>query len=438
VSPNIIGIVILVMLMAGIITGHPLAFVIGGVAAISAFFFWGHGTLFTFLTQAYWVMDNWLLMAVPMFVFMAMVLEKAGLIEHLYKAIYVWSGPLRGGLGVATIVACTIFAACTGVVAAGVVGMTLIALPQMLRYRYDKNMAIGPILAGGTLGQLIPPSVVIIVYGALTGTSIGKLFAGGLCSGLILSGLYIVYILVRSYLQKDLCPALPPEERVDLRQKFLLLRALVLPTLLIFGVLGSIFSGAATPTEASAVGAIGALICAAVVRKLNWRLIRDASIETMKLCGMIGWIFIGAACFTGAFFGTGGAKLVENTLLTVGFGSIWGSLAMVLIILLGLGMVIDVTVVTLVGAPLFLPVMVSLGFDPVWFGIIFVVMIQVGFISPPFGQSLFMAAGVAPQGVTMSDVYRSAWPFVALQLIGITIFILFPETVLWLPNLLFK
>jgi tripartite ATP-independent transporter DctM subunit len=437
-NATIIGAIIIIALLLGIVSGHALAFVLGGVAMLVALLFWGPESVYSMLAMTYGIMDNFVMVAVPLFILMAMVLERAGVATAMYNSVHKWSGPLRGGLAVATVVVCTAFAACTGIASAGVVSMGVIALPQMLEHGYDKGLSMGCIMAGGTLGQLIPPSVTIIIYGVMAHISVGQMLAGGLAAGLILSGLFIMYILVRCYLQKDLGPAIPSGERASLPMKIASLRALVLPALLITAVLGTIFSGVATPTEASAVGAIGAFLCAGISHKLNWKLINGSVTATIKLSAMIGWMMIGAACFSSGFIGSGGARVIEDLLMVLGGGSKWGILIMALVILFLLGMIIDPTAMILIVVPILTPLMERLGFDMLWFGLLFMVMIQIAFISPPFGYSLFFMRGVAPESITMSDIYASAWPFVAIQTIGLVIFVVFPESMLWLPHLLFK
>jgi tripartite ATP-independent transporter DctM subunit len=313
--------------------------------------------------------------------------------------------------------------------------MGLIALPIMLKYNYDRDISLGCIVAGGTLGQLIPPSVMIILYGAVTGTSVGKMFAAAFVCGPILSVLYIAYILIRSYFQSNLCPTLPVEERAGWLEKLRSLRLIALPVLLIIAVLGSIFSGAATPTEAAAVGAAGAAVCAAVRGKLKWSTIKDAAIGTIKQCGMIGWILIGSLFFASVFNAVGGAAMVRD-LITAMPGGNMGALIAMLVILLILGMLIDVVAIVVIAAPLFVPIALQLGFDPTWFGLLFMIMLQMGYISPPFGWSLFFLKGVVPQDISMGNIYRGAYAFLGLQAIGVVIFVLFPEVVLWLPNII--
>lgn len=436
-SSTMMSITMIVLLLIGIASGVPIAWVLGGVAVASTLVFIGPNFLFAMVNTSLGMMNNWVLVAVPLFIVMAMILDKSAIIADLFEAAYKWSGPLRGGMAAGAVVVSTIFAACTGITAAAVVTLGLIALPIMLRYKYNKDIALGSILAGGTLGQLIPPSIMILLYGSVTEVSIGAMFAGGIASGVILSGLYIVYILTRSFANRSLCPALPLEDRASWRQKFVSLSTVILPLVLIIAVLGSIFSGAATPTEAAAVGAFGALICAAARRKLNWQVIKDSCIGTLRLCGMVAWIVGAGFFFSTVFNAVGGGDLVRATLTLVPGGTM-GSLIVMLAILFILGMLVDVSAVVIIAGPLFGPIAAELGFDPVWFGILFMVLLQMGYISPPFGMSLFYLDGVVPKPqLSMGDIYHSSWAFLGLQLIGLTLFVIFPDTVLWLPRLFF-
>jgi len=430
--------IVLILLLLGIASGAPIAWAIGGTAVISTFLFLGPEFLFVIIHTSLGMMNNWVLVAVPLFIFMAMVLDKSGILGDLFEMAYKWSGPVRGGLAAGAVFVGTVFAACTGVVAAAIVTLGLIALPIMLKYKYDKDIALGSILAGGTLGTLIPPSVLVLLYASVTEVSVGSMFAGGLSSGLILSGLYVVYILASALAKKELCPALPPEDRASWRDKYASLRMVILPLFLIVAVLGSIFSGAATPTEAAAVGAFGSLVCAAVRRKFNWQLIKDSCMRTFRVCGMVAWIVLAGFYFSTVFNAVGGGELVRNVLAVIPGGKM-GTLMAILAILFVMGMVIDVTAIIIIAGSLFGPIASELGFDPVWFGILFMVMLQMALISPPFGFSLFYLASVIskPQ-LSMGDIYHSAWAFIGLQAIGLTLFVVFPDTVLWLPRLLFQ
>ncbi len=380
-------------------------------------------------------MDNYALVAVPMFIFMAMMLERSGVGDALFKAIHVWTGPLRGSLAVATVIACMIIAAMVGIVGAGVVMMGLIALPAMLKRKYSKSMALGPILAGGTLGQLIPPSVIFIIYALVAGVSIGKLFMGGLVAGVLLGGLYITYILIRCYFQPHLGPPLSKEERmIPLPQKLAHLRGLIIPGLLMTAVLGSIFLGIATPTEAAGVGALGSLISAAVHRKLSWENVKHALFVTTRTTCMIAWIFFGVKAFSAVFTLAGAGKMVENMIIGLPLGP-WGILISMQVFYLIMGVPMDWLGCLMITGPIFIPIIRELGFDVVWFGILFNVNMQIAYLSPPVGSSMYYLKGVAPPEITMGDIFRSVLPFVGLQLIGLSLIMAFPRIVMWLPEM---
>jgi tripartite ATP-independent transporter DctM subunit len=422
-------------LLFGLLTGFPMAFTLASSSIITAFFFFGAHTLPFIATNIFGMMSSMVLIAMPLFVFMACVLEKSGVAEDLYAFMYQALGPVRGGLAMGTVIICAIIAAMSGVTTTAVVTMGIIALPIMLKQGYHKSIAIGPILAGGALGLLIPPSISLIVYGMVARVSIGKLFAGGIVPGLILVGSFITYIAIRSFLQPGYAPALPKEERVSLKELFFLSRGLILPIAVVMLVLGTIFAGIASPTEAAAVGVAGALISAVVNRKLTWALLNEAAVRSMAITGMIMWILFGAACFTSIFFRTGGQDLIadllfsfDNPVLIFGF---------ILTVLIVLGFFLDEITQVMITVPVFLPIIVQLGYDPVWFGVLFMTQVQMDYLTPPFGFTLFYMKGVAPPEVSMGDIYRSILPFVLIQFAVVIFILLFPEVVLWLPNLLF-
>jgi tripartite ATP-independent transporter DctM subunit len=394
-------------------------------------------------------MTDYQLSAVPLFIFMAAMLEKAGIIEELFDAVYKWLGSVKGGLAAATVLACTALAAMVGVVGATEVTMGMIALPAMLKRGYDQKLACGSLLAGGTLGILIPPSVMAIVYAVVAQQSLGELLVGSIFPGFLLSGLYIAYILIRCYINPSLGPALPLEERVSTREKFALLRKTIAPLLLIVLVLGVIFVGIATPVEAAGIGTFGALFVSALHRRLNWLAVQEAAIATLKATAMVMWIFFGATMFVGFFIVKGGQTFVANTILGTGLPP-YGILMLMMVILFVLGMFIDWVGILLLTVPIFLPIMKSLEWPglfglpgvrtedvPLWYGVIFMVNMQMAFLSPPFGYSLFYLKSVAPPEITMATIFRAAVQFMALQWLGVGLCILFPAIVTWLPSILY-
>jgi len=335
-----------------------------------------------------------------------------------------------------TVIICTVFAAMTGVSAAGVVTMGLVALPVMVKRGYDKKLTVGSIAAGGGLGQLIPPSTIMIVWALWANESVGQMFIGGIIPGLILSALYISYIGVRCFRRPELGPPIPPEERTSWGKKFASLRAVLLPMLIIIGVLGSIFGGIATPTEAAAVGALFSLISAAIYRRLSWSNFTYALGGTLRVTGMVTWIIVAGACFAATFAAMGGQEFIMSTIGGLGVNR-WVILIGMQIVYLILGCLMEAGAIMMLTIPIFVPLVEALGFSTLWFGVLFIVNMEMGFITPPFGVNLFYMRGVVPQDITMMDIYRSVLPFIVLQTVGLIICMLLPQTILLLPNLVF-
>ncbi|NWF54228.1 MAG: TRAP transporter large permease subunit [Syntrophaceae bacterium] len=415
--------------------GLPLAFVLGGVGLVGCYFLWGSKGLFVVAAQTYGAMGKFTLLAVPLFIFMAMILEQSGVADDLYTMMHRWMGPLRGGLAIGTVLICTIFAAMAGISGAATVSMGVIALPAMLKRGYDKTMAMGCISGGGALGILIPPSVPMILYATLTAESIGGLFAGGILPGLLLAFLFILYIGIRCFFQPSLGPALPVEERATWAEKIISLKAVTLPVMIIVMVLGSIYAGVCTATEAAGLGCLGAIISAAIYRKLRWELAREACYRTASLTAMIIWILIGAYCFTSVYTGTGAHELMEKILLSIPGGR-YAILITMQIVFFILGCILDPVGIIMICTPVFVPVIKSLGFDPLWFGVLFIMNMEMGYLTPPFGFNLFYMKAIVPPGITMGDIYRSIVPFVILQGMGLVIVIIFPDIALWIPRML--
>ncbi|MEW6425440.1 MAG: TRAP transporter large permease subunit [Bacillota bacterium] len=420
-----------------LLSGLPLAFVMGSLAVLFNLFLLGPQSLAMISSVVYGVMDNFIFIAIPLFIFMGMVLQRSGIAEDAYDMMYKWIGGIKGGLAMGTVAICTIFAALTGISAAATVAMGLVALPSMLKRGYDKFIAMGCISAGGTLGILIPPSVLMIVYGVFASESIGKLFAGGILPGLLLSFLFIAYIAVRSHLQPQLCPAIPPEERPTWGERFLALRGLILPILLILAVLGVIFGGVCTPTEAAAVGSLGSLLCAAIRRSLTWTVLKESCYQSIRLSCMIIWIIIGSSCFCSLYTAVGAIEFIKEIVAALPV-SPYLIMAGMMFSLIILGMFLDPGGIVMITTPIFVPVIKMLGFDPVWFGVLFIINMQVGYLTPPFGFNLFYMKSIVPKNITMSDIIRSIVPFVIIMILSLIILIVFPDIILWLPNKLFK
>lgn len=416
--------------------GLPVAFVLGGLAAIFTAIFWGPESFFIIVARTYSMMSTTTLVACPLFVLMAAVLEQSGVAEDMYEMMYRWMGSLKGGLAVGTVIVCTLLAAMSGIASTGVVVMGVMALPAMLKRGYDKSLAVGCILAGGVLGPLIPPSIALVLYGTIAQVSIGGLFAGGMSAGLLCSSLIIVYILIRCYLNPSLGPPIPYEERTNWEAKMTSLKGIILPFLLIVSVLGSIYTGIATPTEAAAVGAFGAMVCSAIHRRLNWQLIRNSAYATIKIQGFMMWILFSAQAFASVYMGMGASRLVIGLVEKYEIGW-WTMLIAIQIVWFALGFVIDAWSILMITAPIILPLLSIYGFNPLWLGVLYAVNTQTGYLTPPFGTMLFMMKGIAPKSVTMSDIYSSVVPFVITQLVTLALCITFPKLITWLPEVLF-
>lgn len=436
---------LLVLLMAGL----PLAFVTGGLACVFLFVFGDKQILNILPSRIFPLMTNYQLSAIPLFIFMASMLERAGIIEELYDMVYKLLGALRGGLAISTIIASTLLAAMCGVIGATEVTMGMIALPAMIRRKYHPTIACGSILAGGTLGILIPPSILAILFAVIAQQSVGELFIGAIIPGLILSAMYILYVGTITFIKPEAGPALPLEERVSTKEKFRLLGNMFAPIALVTLVLGIIFAGIATPVEAAGVGTFGALVVASMHRRLNIENIRSAAMTTLRVTGMVLWIIFGATLFVGFYVVNGGQEFVNETIAGTGLGP-YGILVLMMVILVVLGMFLDWVGILLLAVPIFIPLMKTMSFDGVfgfpgvapedmalWFGVVYMVNMQMSFISPPFGYALFYLKSVAPPEVTMAQIYRSSLPFLILQAVGLAICIIFPEVILWLPRMVY-
>lgn len=413
-----------------------MAFTLGIASVIVALIYGGPGMLSYTATQTYSGMLSLALVAMPLFIFIACLLERSGIAEDLYTALRQWLAPLPGALAIATVLVCTIVAAISGVASAGVVTMGVIALPLMLKRGYHKDISLAPIMAGGALGILIPPSVVFILYGMMARISIGRLFAGGLIPGLILSAGYMIYIGLRCHFKPQLGPPLPPEERVSLKEKIALSKGLIAPIVLIFLILGSIFLGIACPMESAAVGAAGALVCVAVRGKLSWGLVKEACYRTLIVNCMVMWIIFGAKMFATIFITVGTAHIIGGALMGLEIAPILLVVLMQSTYLI-LGCITEEVTMMALTIPIYAPILAALGFDPVWFGVLFMINMQMGYLTPPFGYALFYMKGVAPPEITTADLYHSIWPFLLIQLCVLALIIFFPELALWLPNTVF-
>ncbi len=416
--------------------GIPIAISLGGLSALLVWIFWGSNALSMMVLKAYGLASSFELLAVPLFVFMANMLERSGIAEGLYDAMSKFAGRTPGGLAAGTVAICVIFAAMAGISGAATVSMGILALPAMMSRGYDTKLALGSVAAGGSLGILIPPSVTMIIYGIIAQVSIGKLYAGGLLPGLLLAGIFLAYILVRSRMHPSLAPPIPIEQQAAWPEKLRALRALLLPIGLVAAVLGSILGGIASVTEAAAVGAVGSIAATILNRGVEWRMFHEAAVNTLMVSLMVFWIIIGASAFASLYTAMGAAGLIKGMVLGLEVNR-YVILAAMVAILLIMGMVIETTGIIMIAVPVMTPIIVSLGFDPVWFGVLFIINMEIGFLTPPFGYNLFYLKGVAPKSVKLAEIYVSIIPFVLLMLAGLAICIAFPGIITWLPSILF-
>lgn len=441
--------------------GYPVAITLAGVsllfATVCSFFdVFDMALLSAMPSRIFGIMMNPILLAVPLFVFMGVVLEKSKVAEDLLVTMGILFGRLRGGLAISVVIVGTILAASTGIVGATVVAMGLLTLPTMMKYKYSNSLSAGTICASGTLGQVIPPSIVLILLGDVISNayqkaqlamgnwspetvSVGDLFAGAMLPGLMLPALYIIYILIVAYFKPEAAPAIPEGEVAEARANKFYLRvflAVFIPMILIIAVLGSILAGIATPTEAASVGAVGAIIMAAFKGQLRLSMLKDVVRSTTEVTSMVYFILIGATVFSLVFVGLEGDKLVETWLHNLPGGK-WGALLIVMLIMFLLGFILDFIEIVFVVVPIVGPILLMLGFDPVWLGILMAINLQTSFLTPPFGFALFYLRGVAPEGLKTTQIYRGVIPFIIIQIIMMAILIAWPSLATWLPNLIY-
>ena len=430
---------ILILMFGGLtmfmLTGLPIAFVLGGLSLIFTVTLWNPGAVIVLVLQIYDTMKSEALLAIPLFILMACILQRSGVIEELYRAMEIWFGRVRGGLAIGTVIICVIMAAMTGVVGAAVTAMGILALPEMLRRGYKPELALGTICASGTLGILIPPSVLTIVYAVTAQVSIGQMLIAGIVPGIVLALLYISYILVVSWLKPEWVPLDTSQPRASFWEKLVALKSLAFPSLLIVMILGSIFFGIATPTESAAVGVAGAIVPAVLRRRLNFELLRSAGVDALKATSMILWITLGAKAYVAIFTGLGGADTLLYFIQNLEVNR-WVVLAMMMLLLVFLGTVLDELGIILLTVPVLLPIVRMLGFDEIWFGVLYALTIQMGYISPPFGYTLFYIKGTLPPHITMGAVYKGILPFFLLQFVGLLLFALLPDLVTFLPRMM--
>ncbi|CAM2839593.1 TRAP transporter large permease subunit [Vibrio mytili] len=427
------GSLLMLVLMIGLLlTGMQLAFVTGLVALIFTLGWFGVDALPLITSRIFSFVSGYVFLAVPMFVLMAALLDRSGIARDLFDAMKSVGRKVRGGVAVQTLLVAVILASMSGVIGGETVLLGILALPQMLRLGYDRKLAIGTTCAGGALGTMLPPSIVLIIYGLSASVSIGELFKAAFLPAFILAMFYMAYVLIRCKLNPALAP-LPSEEDLakDAEAHPSYFKALFFPLLSVATVLGSIYTGVASVTEASALGVVGIAISAAIRKELNWKMVKESSIATMRTCGMIMWIGIGASALVGVYNLMGGIDFVEETILALSGGNAMSTLLIMMAILFVLGMFLDWVGVALLTMPIFVPIITGLGMDPIWFGVVFCLNMQVAFLSPPFGPAAFYLKSVAPKDISLGEIFTALLPFIALQVCVLALVIMFPELALW-------
>jgi tripartite ATP-independent transporter DctM subunit len=418
-----------------IFLGVQVAFALSGTALIFGFLVFKGAVIFQLMEKIEDIASNFVLAAVPLFVFMGTMLERSGIAEALFEAVHLWTRRLPGGLALGTVIMCVIFAASTGVIGATETVVGLLAIPVMLKYAYNKPLICGTICAGGSLGTIIPPSVVVVVLGPVANVSVGDLLVGMIFPGLIMAGLYLVYIFLLCVLSPTAGPRIPPgPDEPPLAQRLrVTAHALVPPLVMIFAVLGSIMLGWAAPTEAAALGAFGAVLLTLFYRKFSFAMLTDSVLKTLRITAMIMAILLGGTIFTGVFFAAGGITLT-NQLVTYLDLHAWALLFLLLGLAFLAGFVLDWISILLIFIPIFMPLVTGAGFNPVWFCILFLIIIQTSYLTPPLAPAIFYLRGIAPASITLLDMYKGVIPFILLQMITLAIVMIFPQTVLWLPS----
>ena len=437
-SPEWLGMTMLLLLVGVIMIGFPTAFTLMALGIIFGFLGLQFRVFDLAVNKAFQLMTNDVLIAIPLFLFMGYIIERSGLLDNLFKSIQLATGPLRGSLAIATLITGTIFATATGIVGASVTLLGVLALPAMLRARYQTEFSTGVIAASGTLGILIPPSVLLILYGYVAGVSVPRLYAAAMLPGLMLAGLYFVYVVGRSYLQKDVAPALPKEERnFPIGTILIMLVTGLVPISVLIGfVLLSILFGIATPTEAAALGALGGLALAAIYRRLSLANLKESVFLTMRTSAMVGWLLIGSSLFSGVFALLGGSKLLGDFVNGFGLDSN-GFFWLMMLVVFFLGWPLEWTEITIIFLPLFLPLASTFGIDLVYLGVMLAINQQTSFLSPPVAMSAYYLMGVAPKGVRLNQIFKGMYPFMAIQLLALAIVWFVPDIANWLPRTLF-
>jgi tripartite ATP-independent transporter DctM subunit len=435
VSPELIALTMFASMLVLLLIGQRVFGAIGFVGAVAAVLLWGTGGQEIPFNQAFTLMNWYPLLTVPLFIYMGYVFSESGIADDLYKTFHVWFGPVQGGLAIGTIGLMVVISAMNGLSVAGMAIGATVALPELLRRGYDKIMVTGVIQGGSTLGILIPPSVVLVLYAMIARQPVGQLWLAGVFPGLMMAGMFILYIYVRCKLQPHLGPALPPEERdVPWAEKLRLLRYGIVPFVIFFSMTGLFLAGIANLTESSAVGALVSTLAAWSRGRLSWKMLEEVIRQTLGVSAMFMWIILAALCFGAVFDGLGAGRALAQLFIEGWDLGPWEILIMMQISYLIMGMFLDDTAMLVIVAPLYVPLVIELGFDPVWYGVLYTITCQIAYISPPFGYNLFLMRALAPPEITLPDIYRSIVPFVLIMLVALAIITAFPPIALWLPQ----
>jgi tripartite ATP-independent transporter DctM subunit len=434
-SIGLITVLLFACLFTLLLLGLPVAFALLITGIVFTLSLWGPSHLFVLASSMQGALSTEVYIAIPLFILMGNILSHTGIADELFHALYLWTGRLKGGLAMGTVGAGTILAAMCGSSEAGTLTVGLMALPAMLKRGYDPRIAIGSIASGGLLGFLIPPSVIAIVYAGISGVSMGKLYFASFIPGMLLATLYILYIGVRSALEPGFCPSIPKEEAPTWEERFQALAKVVLPLLIIFVVLGGIYGGITTPTEAAGVGAVTAFIVAILKRKITWKAVNDALRATFQLLGMIGWIIMCVTVFSNVYNALGAPEIVNSLISHFPAGG-FGVIIFMQLSIFVLGTFMDDFALLFLTMPIFVPIIKSLGFDPIWFGVLILINMQCALLTPPYGFNLFYMRAITPPEIKTLTIYKGVLPFIGLQLVCLILVMLFPQIALWLPNAL--
>ena len=439
VSYELIAIVMFAGMMLMLLTGQRIFGAIGFVSAAAALLLWGDGAIEMPYTAA-WKLFKWYpMLTLPLFIYMGFMISESGIANDLYKMFHVWFGGLKGGLAIGTMGMMVAISAMNGLSVAGMAIGATIALPEMLRRGYDKRMITGVVQAGSSLGILVPPSVVMVLYGMIARQPVSKLWLAGIFPGLMMATLFILYIAIRCHLQPELGPVLPKEERqIPMKEKIGLLKAGLIPFAIFFTMTGLFLMGIASLVECSAVGALGATLAALYKKNLNRKVIEVTLRKTLGVSCMFMWIILAALCFGAVFDGIGAVKAIESLFIERWNLSPWGVLIMMQLSYILMGMFLDDTAMLVIVAPLYVPLIIALGFNPIWYGVLYTITCQIAYMTPPFGYNLFLMRAMAPKEISLYDIYRSIIPFVIVMCIGLAIVMIFPEIATWLPEYVSK